>query len=107
MTRLEYQLNQLWHADDWRKRHRGFRKRLRQEPGAVKAFDGLITAGCYADVIVAGVTEIAQSRTRLSPAVRRQGRRQAALGPGTRGFGRRECHSRRAVAIHLSSYVSE
>ena len=61
-------------------RHRSFRRRLSPESGAVKAFDGLITAGCCADLIVAGVTEIAQSANlhiRLSPEVRQQRRRQA------------------------------
>ncbi len=79
MTRLEYQLDQLWEADDWKTRHRSFRRRLSPESGAVKAFDGLITAGCYADLIVAGVTEIAQTvnlRSRVSPQIRQRARRQ-------------------------------
>jgi len=80
MTRLEHKLNQLWDADDCRRRHHGFRKRLRREPGALKAFDALITEGCYADLIVAGVMEIAHARkvpTQLTPTVRHKSRRHA------------------------------
>ena len=80
MTRLENQLDQLWAADDWKKRHNTFRSQLTRESGALEAFDDLVTAGCYADLVAAGVTEATQSmhrRTRPSPEVRRQTRHQA------------------------------
>jgi hypothetical protein len=78
MKRLEYQLDQLWAADNWKKRYGALRRQLKRHPGAVEAFDGLIHAGCYAGLIVAGVLEIARPiPLRVSRHVRQQARDRA------------------------------
>lgn len=77
MTRLEDELDRLWTTDDWKTRHRVFRNQLSLTPGAVEAFDGFIAAGCYADLIVAGVVEVGRPiLPSASEEVRRQARHQ-------------------------------
>ena len=77
MIRLEDELGHLWMMDDWETRYRVLRHQLSVTPGSAEAFDSLIAAGCYADLIVAGLMEVGRPVfPGASEEVRQQARRQ-------------------------------
>ena len=77
MTRLEDELDQLWTMDDWKTRYKVLRHQLSVTSGSAEAFDSLIVAGCYADLIVAGLMEVGRPVLPSTPEeVRQRARRQ-------------------------------
>ena len=97
--RLERHLDLLWTEDAWQERFSELRGQLGTRHGALEVFDGLIGSGCYADLVVAGVSEVALGTLQRMP--KPQQRRRA------RDHARRLAQACSALADENDAAVQE